>query len=93
MAVNPIMNARTPQDARSAGISGIDAGMRDMDRAAQQIAELNVRPAAEAPVADGTDDMVSALIDLRIYARNVQASVEVVKTADEVLGFLLDVRA
>lgn len=94
MAVNPIMNARMPQDARSAGVSGIHAGLRGMDLAAQEIAEMNVRPRAGSPSpADGLDDAARALIDLQIYARNVQASVKVVKTADELLGFLLDQRA
>ncbi len=34
--------------------------------------------------------MSSALIDLKMYSRQVQANVEVVKAADEMLGFLLD---
>lgn len=94
MAVNPIMNARTPQDARSAGVSGIHAGLRGMDVAAQEIAELNVRqPDSASYASGGLDTAASALIDLEIHARNVQASVEVVRTADEVLGFLLDNRA
>lgn len=94
MAVNPIMNARTPQDARSIGLSGIHTGLRGMDHAAQEIAELNVREHDAAPAAsDRLDDAAGALVDLRVYARNVQASAAVVKTADEVLGFLLDVYA
>jgi len=34
-----------------------------------------------------------SLIDLRLYERNVQASSQVVKTANEMVGTLLDERA
>lgn len=94
MAVNPIMSSgRTPVDAFSAGVTGIQAGLRGMGHAAQEVAELNVRDAAGAPPPDHTRSAVEAITDLKIYERNVQAATVVVKTADEVMGFLLDIHA
>lgn len=96
MAVNPIMQS---------GISGIQAGLRGMNRTAQDIAELNVdEGAARTGAADdgvtrpdrSTDklaDAAEALVELKLHKRQVQASAKVIETADEVLGFLLDVRA
>ena len=96
MAVNPIMQS---------GINGIQAGLRGLNRTAQDIAELNVdegsvrggagddgvtRP--DRPT-DKLSDAYEALVELKLHKRQVQASAKVIETADEVLGFLLDVRA
>ena len=91
MAVNPMMDgARAATDARSAGINGINAGLNGAAHAAQEVAGLNAsEPACRADHLSGAD----ALVDLRIYQRQVQASAVVVKTADAVVGFLLDVHA
>lgn len=91
MAVNPMMDgARSASGARSAAIGGISAGLDGVAHAAQEIAELNrARPAAAAA---GREPM-QGLIDLRIYQRQVEASTVVLKTADAVVGFLLDIHA
>jgi flagellar hook protein FlgE len=96
MAVNPIMQA---------GVSGVQAGLRGLNRTAQDIAELNVDEGS-AKVGAGDDGVVrpdrpadkladasDALVELKLHKRQVQASARVIETADEVLGFLLDVRA
>ena len=94
MAVNPIMSGgRPPVDAFNAGVSGIKAGMRGVDGAAQEIAELNVKAPDGAPRPDYMGSATDALVDLKIYLRNVEAATKVVKTADEMVGFLLDIRA
>jgi methyl-accepting chemotaxis protein len=98
MAVNPMMDgARGATDLRSAGVNGINAGMNGMAHAAQEVAELNVREpsggAADSKGSGRLSDSADALTDLRIYQRQVQASAVVVKTADAVVGFLLDVHA
>ena len=41
----------------------------------------------------GIDEISAAVVDLKLYERQVQAATQVVKTADEVLGFLIDVHA
>ena len=91
MADNPILMS---------GVSGMQQGLRSMRDVAQDIAELNIADnpsstdgeTAERSV-DQLQDVATAIVDLKLYQRQVQASAQVVKTADEVLGFLLDVRA
>ena len=39
------------------------------------------------------ESATEALVDLKIYQRNVEAATKVIKTADEMVGFLLDIRA
>ncbi len=83
MAVNPIL----------AGANGIQSALKGLNNAAQEIAELNVDSedgGDSAPRPSGLDNMSSSLISLKVYSRQVQANVEVVKAADEMLGFLLD---
>ena len=85
MAVNPMMT----------GANGIQSALKGMNNAAQEIAELNVNSndgdsSEAAPQPGGLDKMSDALVSLKIYSRQVQANVEVVKAADEMLGFLLD---
>lgn len=89
VAVNPML---------SAGANGIQQGLKALDSVAQEIAELNLKgdPGSSeenGTRADGLDDLASAMVDLKLYQRQVQASAKVVETADEVIGFLLDVRA
>lgn len=84
-------------------MNGIQSGLKGMNRAAQDIADLNLddrsKSASDNDVVkvdaspDRLTDAVEAIVDLRVHARQVQASAKVVATADEVLGFLLDVRA
>jgi len=90
MAVNPMM-----EGVLNAGLNGMSAAIRGMKHAAQEIAELN----SSDSTADGgrvyadIEDVVDAITRLKLYERQVQASAKVVETADEVLSFLLDVRA
>ena len=94
MAVNPILQS---------GLNGIQTGLKGMNRAAQDIADLNLddrsKSASDNDVvkvdasSDRLTDAVEAIVDLRVHARQVEASAKVVATADEILGFLLDVRA
>lgn len=94
MAVNPILSGgRGTIDAFGAGVQGIRAGMRGMDHAAQEIAELNVRDPSGAETGPDVTDAAEALVDLTVHKRHVQAAAAVVKTADETLGFLIDIHA
>ncbi len=70
--------------ALQAGIAGIDNGLDGLHRNATTIAR-----AAPGDSADST----RALLDLRADQHQVEASVKVLKAADEMLGSLLDVRA
>lgn len=96
MPINPIMQS---------GISGVHAGLRAVNRAAQDIADLDVDERSTRAGArddgvirpdeprDAADDGAAALIELEVHKRQVQASARVIETADEVLGFLLDIHA
>lgn len=73
------------------GIQGIQDGIVGMENAARKIA----RGGTDGPqgTAEGTGNLAEPLIELNLYERSVQASAQVVKTADETLGTLLDIRA
>ncbi len=84
----------------NSGANGIQQGLKSLNNVAQEIAELNVKSNPSEAEADGVrpealplDDLANAMVDLKLYSRQVQASAKVVETADEVIGFLLDVRA
>jgi hypothetical protein len=93
MAVNPMM-----ESAMSAGVRSMNAAIKGLNSAAQEIASQNATErssVAGAPPASGDElkDRAEALTSLKLYERQVQAAARVVETADEVVGFLLDVRA
>lgn len=75
----------------SIGIQGIQDGMMGMEGAARKIA----RGGDDGPKgsAEGAGGLIEPIIDLKLYERSVEASAQVVKTADETLGTLLDIRA
>lgn len=89
MAVNPML---------SIGAEGIDRAMAGAERAAARIAGAE-RPGGSPEsskaerVEPGSRDQAEALLELKTYERQVQASAKVVKTADATIGFLLDTRA
>lgn len=103
MALNPMManpmidgprSGRGAVGAHSAGVNGIQAGLNGVADAAREIAEQNLQtPSGSAPGSDRLSETADALVDLRVYQRQVEASAVVVKTADAVVGFLLDVHA
>lgn len=91
MAINPMFVT---------GANAIAQGMKSLDSVAQEIAELNIKSSPSENAGDGEahsgyalDDVAQAVVDLKIYQRQVQAATKIVETADEVVGFLLDVRA
>lgn len=83
MAVNPMLT----------GANGIQQAVRSFEGVAQEVASVNQNGSADNTQPVGLDDMAELIVDLKLYTRQVQASAKVVETADEVLGFLLDVRA
>ncbi|MDX1636269.1 MAG: flagellar biosynthesis protein FlgE [Marinobacter sp.] len=73
------------------GIQGIQDGIQGMDNAARRIA----RGGVDGPqgTANGSGGLLEPMVDLKLYERSVEASAQVVKTADETLGTLLDIMA
>lgn len=89
----------------SAGIGAIQSGQRRVEQAAADIAghaappppqqtpvqdQVNAAPRADA---DNRPDLAESLVALRAGQNEAQAGARVVKTADEVLGTLIDTTA
>ena len=90
MAVNPMLVS---------GANGMRQSMDAFKDVAQEVAEFNLQSSPDeggSASASGSptslQDTAEAMVDLKLYQRQVQASAKVVQTADEVIGFLLDVR-
>ncbi|SFP05738.1 hypothetical protein [Pseudomonas borbori] len=91
----------------SSGISSIQAGQRRVDQAAAEIAGNPVAgppQAAQTPAPNQVDpssgaagqgraDLSESLVALRVGQHEAQAGARVVRTADEVLGTLIDTKA
>ncbi len=85
------------------GINGFQNAQRGMQDAAGRIARAgtteapregavpDAAPGAEARRAE--DSLAGSIVDLKVNQRNAEASVEVVRAADEMVGTLLDERA
>lgn len=72
------------------GVQGILDGMAGMEHAARRIARAGTEASPDT-AGEGTG-LVQPVLDLQLYERSVEASARVVKTADETLGTLLDIR-
>ena len=68
------------------GIQGIQTGVRGMEQSAQEIVKAGSSDA-------GAGDFIEPIMDLKLYENTVEASTKVVKTADEMMGTLLDIIA
>jgi len=68
---------------------GIRAWMQVFERSA---ASVNAAP-TEAPDAGPGSDLIDGMVGMRLAASGVKANVAVLKTADEMLGTLLDLQA
>lgn len=82
----------------SIGVNGVQDAQRGMQDAAGRIARAGTTETvregavAESPPASEAG-LAGSLVDLSINQRNAEASLEVVRTADEMVGTLLDERA
>lgn len=72
----------------SSGLQGFHSATQGMQGAAQKIVHAGVEVKGSEPVS-----VEESVVDLKVYQRSAEASAKVVKTADEVLGTLLDVLA
>jgi flagellar hook protein FlgE len=86
--------------AFGSGLAGVQNGQQRVNQAASDIASINVaKPVAETPAANLNNiqaqpvDLATSLVDLQVGKEQVQAGAKVIKTADDVLGTLLDIRA
>ncbi len=84
----------------AAGLQGVHNGMSGMQDAAGRIARAGTTETAsqngvDQPLRMENDNagLAESIVDLRINQRGVEASTAVVRTADEMLGTLLDEKA
>lgn len=70
------------------GVQGVQQGIQGAEQAATKIVRAGT---VDGP--SGANDVVEPIVELKLYERSVQASAQVVRTADEVLGTLLDTLA
>ncbi len=80
MTINSVLNT---------GIQGVQKGVEGAESAASRI----VRSSAVDSGNDLANGVVEPIVDLKLYERSVEASARVVKTADEMLGTLIDTLA
>lgn len=71
-------------NALGTAVNGIRRGMEGLDR--------NTAEVARASTGSG-DDIAAPLVDSRVNKLQVEANVSMVKTLDETIGSLLDVKA
>ena len=88
------------QSAFNSGVQGLQRSTEAADRAAADIvAESNAAHEADAvstaPVSNEqkVPDLNQSIVDLKVAEHQAKASTEVIKTADDSLGTLLDVTA
>lgn len=71
----------------NAGLNGIRVGLDGIQKTAGEIANK------DAMQANGAHDLAKSMVDLKVYKYQVGASAQVVKTTDQMLGTLLDIKA
>ena len=70
--------------ALNAGYTGLQRATQQVDESSSKLAQLATKPEAVNPTTE--------LVSLMVAEQSGQASVKVVKAADEMMGTLLDVR-
>ncbi len=77
------------------GLQGVQGGLYRTQEAARDIAAASTVDSAEqgAEGRDVTGNLTRSLVDLKIGEQQVEASAAVVKTADEIMGTLIDIKA
>lgn len=79
MAINSLLQT---------GVQGIQSSVKGMQVAADRIAHT-----ASSDAVRPTSEIAEDIVDLKLYERSAQASAKVIKTADSLLGTLLDTTA
>ena len=75
--------------AFSSGLQGFQAAQNRANEAAQNIASQSVTDASTDGI--NNDDIVTSLIDLKAAENDARANANVIETASDVLGTLLDI--
>ncbi len=75
------------------GLIGMQKSQVSMAQSAQQIAQASNTQRADAPASTQSVDLVEPLLNLKIQSQVFDSSARVVKSADEAIGTLLDIKA
>ena len=75
------------------GLIGMQKSQVSMAQSAQQIAQASNTQRADAPASARSVDLVEPLLNLKIQSQVFDSSARVVKSADEAIGTLLDIKA
>ena len=75
------------------GLIGMQKSQVSMAQSAQQIAQASNTQRADAPASRQSVDLVEPLLNLKIQSQVFDSSARVVKSADEAIGTLLDIKA
>ncbi len=73
----------------SIGVSGIQSGLQNAQKAAEDIVKVGMKPEAGTEK-DALGDLTQAAVELKTSEIQVKASAEVVKTADKMMGAIID---
>lgn len=79
--------------AFTSGIQGLNVAVKGTAVAAQEIASMAVPRSEQGEDPQrvrSVEDLVSAIVDLKTYEYQARGSVAVIKTADEMVGTLID---
>jgi flagellar hook protein FlgE len=82
--------------AFNSGLSSVQSGQQRVNQAATDIANAGQsKPVASRSNSEQAQpvDLATSLVDLQVGKEQVQAGAKVIKTADDALGTLLDIRA
>ena len=76
----------------AAGVNGMQTGLNGFESTAQEVAAFNLRSGDEGKPREIREnvDIAEAMVEMKVYERQVQASAKVVQTADAAIGFLID---
>jgi flagellar hook protein FlgE len=78
----------------SLSASGLQASMRAFDRSANAVSNAAAQASNGLPDSTASGpDMIDSVVGMRVAANDVKANIAVVRTADEMLGTLLDMQA
>lgn len=69
------------------GVQGVQSGMQRLDNVAQRVAGVGEGEPGNA------GDLATQKVEQKLASQQVSASAEVIQTADEMVGSLLDVMA
>jgi hypothetical protein len=72
------------------GVQGFQNGVRQVNQAATTIARAGT---VEPEQATSLDDIATAAVEMKSGELQAKASAAVIKTADEILGTLVDIKA